>query len=228
MERIVVLGLGNILYGDEGFGVRVAERLYSRYAFPDNVEIVDAGTQGHPLLAFVERATRLLLLDAVDFGLQPGTTVEKDSTGIPAYLSAHKMSLHQNSFSEVLALAELKDCLPEEIRLIGAQPLDMTYGNTLSPLLLSRLDTLVDMALHQLQAWGVPGRPACPESVFQNPEISLERYVPLPAQTPTGHTADRPPLWCKMFPSPTLTAPPQQTPLSPHCPPLDIPSTLRV
>ncbi len=63
MERIVVLGLGNILYGDEGFGVRVAERLYSRYAFPDNVEIVDAGTQGHPLLAFVERATRLLLLD---------------------------------------------------------------------------------------------------------------------------------------------------------------------
>lgn len=133
MERIIVLGLGNILYGDEGFGVRVAERLYSRYAFPDNVEIVDAGTQGHPLLAFVERATRLLLLDAVDFGLQPGTIVEKDSTGIPAYLSAHKMSLHQNSFSEVLALAELKDCLPEEIRLIGAQPLDMTYGNTLSP-----------------------------------------------------------------------------------------------
>lgn len=181
MERIVVLGLGNILYGDEGFGVRVAERLFSRYAFPDNVEIVDAGTQGHPLLAFVERATRLLLLDAVDFGLQPGTIVEKDSTGIPAYLSAHKMSLHQNSFSEVLALAELKDCLPEEIRLIGVQPLDMTYGNTLSPLLLSRLDTLVNMALHQLQAWGVPGRPACPESVFQNPEISLERYVPLPA-----------------------------------------------
>ena len=98
MERIVVLGLGNILYGDEGFGVRVAERLYSRYAFPDNVEIVDAGTQGHPLLAFVERATRLLLLDAVDFGLQPGTTVEKDSTGIPAYLSAHKMSLPEQLF----------------------------------------------------------------------------------------------------------------------------------
>ena len=104
MERIIVLGLGNILYGDEGFGVRVAERLYSRYAFPDNVEIVDAGTQGHPLLAFVERATRLLLLDAVDFGLQPGTIVEKDSTGIPAYLSAHKMSLHQNSFSEAEGL----------------------------------------------------------------------------------------------------------------------------
>ena len=91
------------------------------------------------------------------------------------------MSLHQNSFSEVLALAELKDCLPEEIRLIGAQPLDMTYGNTLSPLLLSRMDTLVGMALHQLQAWGVPSHPANSKSAFQNPEISLERYVPLSA-----------------------------------------------
>lgn len=59
------------------------------------------------------------------------------------------MSLYQNGFSEVLALAELEDCLPEEIRLVGAQPLDMTYRNMLSPLSLSRLDMSVDMALHQ-------------------------------------------------------------------------------
>ena len=179
-ERIVVLGLGNILYGDEGLGVRIAERLHTRRAFPDTVEIVDAGTQGHPLLAFVERADRLLLLDAVDFGLSPGTLVEKDRSGIPAYLSAHKLSLHQNSFSEVLALAELKDCLPEEIRLIGAQPLDMSYGNTLSPLLFSRLDALTDRALDQLQAWGAPGVPTETAPPFQNLELSLERYVPLP------------------------------------------------
>ncbi len=181
MERIIVLGLGNILYGDEGFGVRVAERLYTRYVFPDNVEIVDAGTQGHPLLAFVERATRLLLLDAVDFGLQPGTVVQRDSPGIPAYLRAHKMSLHQNSFSEVLALAELKNCLPQEIRLLGVQPLDMTYGHTLSPLSLSRLDALVELALEQLRTWGYPAVPAHGAVAFQNPEISLERYVPLSA-----------------------------------------------
>ena len=181
MERIIVLGLGNILYGDEGFGVRVAERLYTRYAFPDNVEIVDAGTQGHPLLAFVERSTHLLLLDAVDFGLPPGTVVQRDSSGIPAYLSAHKMSLHQNSFSEVLALAELKNCLPQEIRLLGVQPLDMTYGHTLSPLILSRLDALVELALEQLRVWGCPAVPALGDVAFQNPEISLERYVPLSA-----------------------------------------------
>ena len=141
---------------------------------------MDAGTQGHPLLAFVERADRLLLLDAVDFGLPPGAVVQRDGTGIPAYLSAHKMSLHQNSFSEVLALAELKNCLPREIRLLGVQPLDMTYGHTLSPLLLSRLDTVTGMALEQLRDWGYTPTPTHGDAVFQNPEISLERYAPLP------------------------------------------------
>lgn len=179
MERIVVLGLGNILYGDEGFGVRAAERLYTRYTFPENVEIVDAGTQGHPLLAFVERAERLLLLDAVDFGLQPGTIVRKDSTDIPAYLSAHKISLHQNSFSEVMALAELKDCLPTEINLIGVQPLDMSYGNTLSRLVLGKLNPVVDLALEKIRDWGCAPLPARGKRAFHNPGISLEQYIPL-------------------------------------------------
>ena len=179
MEKTIILGLGNLLYGDEGFGVRLAQHLYAHWDFPPGVSVVDGGTQGQTLLTFVEEADSLLVLDAVDFGLEPGELTLREE--VPAYVTAQKVGPHQNSFSEVLALAELKDCLPEEIRLIGAQPLDMTYGNTLSPLLLSRLDTLVDMALLQLQAWGVPGRPACPESVFQNPEISLERYVPLSA-----------------------------------------------
>ena len=132
MERIVVLGLGNILYGDEGFGVRVAERLYSRYAFPDNVEIVDAGTQGHPLLAFVERATRLLLLDAVDFGLQPGTTVEKDSTGIPAYLSAVSYT-HLNYPLDNKGLNpvhDLKTCLAL-YRIFREERADILYASTI-------------------------------------------------------------------------------------------------
>lgn len=183
MERVVVLGLGNILYGDEGFGVRAAERLYTRHAFPDHVEIVDAGTQGYPLLAFVERADRLLLLDAVDFGLEPGCVVDKDSTEIPAYLSAHKVSMHQSSFSEVMALAALTDCLPEEIRLLGVQPLDLSYGHTLSRIALAKLDTVVEMALVQLREWGCAPLPRQGGHAFHNPEISLERYVPLALQS---------------------------------------------
>ena len=179
MRRVVVLGLGNILYGDEGFGVRAAERLHTRYAFPDHVEIVDAGTQGYPLLAFVERADRLLLLDVVDFGLEPGSLVCKDSTEIPAYLSAHKVSMHQSSFSEVMALAALTDCLPEETRLLGVQPADLSYGHTLSRSAFAQLDTVVELALAQLGEWDAAPLPGRGGSAFHNQGISLERYAPL-------------------------------------------------
>lgn len=106
-QRVVVMGLGNLLWADEGFGVRVAERLYAHYHWPESVEIVDGGTQGLNLLGYVESASHLLILDAIDYGLEPGTLRTYAGERIPAYLSAKKMSLHQNSFSEVLALAQL-------------------------------------------------------------------------------------------------------------------------
>lgn len=71
-QRVVVMGLGNLLWADEGFGVRVAERLYAHYHWPEYVEIVDGGTQGLNLLGYVESASHLLILDAIDYGLEPG------------------------------------------------------------------------------------------------------------------------------------------------------------
>lgn len=111
-QRVVVMGLGNLLWADEGFGVRVAERLYAHYHWPEDVEIVDGGTQGLNLLGYVESASHLLILDAIDYGLEPGTLRTYAGERIPAYLSAKKMSLHQNSFSEVLALADIRGHLP--------------------------------------------------------------------------------------------------------------------
>ena len=95
-QRVVVMGLGNLLWADEGFGVRVAERLYAHYHWPEYVEIVDGGTQGLNLLGYVESASHLLILDAIDYGLEPGTLRTYAGERIPAYLSAKKMSLHQN------------------------------------------------------------------------------------------------------------------------------------
>ena len=67
--NVIVMGLGNLLWADEGFGIRLAERLYAHYHWPESVEIVDGGTQGLNLLGYVEQASHLLLLDAIDYGL---------------------------------------------------------------------------------------------------------------------------------------------------------------
>ena len=155
-SKINILGLGNLLWADEGFGVRAVEALFARYALPPQVEVVDGGTQGLLLLPWVEEADSLILLDAIDFGLAPGTLHVCRDDAVPAYLTAKKMSLHQTGFSEVLALAALKGNLPRRIVLIGVQPVQLEdYGGSLTPAVRAQLAPAVAAAAAELTAWGV-------------------------------------------------------------------------
>ena len=107
-EAIVVLGIGNVLWADEGFGVRCVEALQARWDFAPHVQLVDGGTQGLYLLPLVQDAARLLIFDAVDYGLAPGTLKVVENEDVPRFLGAKKMSLHQTGFQEVLMLATLR------------------------------------------------------------------------------------------------------------------------
>ncbi len=153
MERVIVLGLGNILYGDEGFGVRLAQRLYAGWNFPPGVRVVDGGTQGQTLLTFVEEADRLLVLDAVDFGLAPGELVLRE--GVPAHITARKLGPHQNSFSEVMGYAALRGTQPQCCALLGVQPAAMTLGAPFSPQVARCFEAAAHAALDLLRRWGV-------------------------------------------------------------------------
>ncbi|EQA6781280.1 hydrogenase 1 maturation protease [Escherichia coli] len=154
-QRVVVMGLGNLLWADEGFGVRVAERLYAHYHWPESVEI----------------------LDAIDYGLEPGTLRTYAGERIPAYLSAKKMSLHQNSFSEVLALADIRGHLPAHIALVGLQPAMLDdYGGSLSELAREQLPAAEQAALAQLAAWGIVPQPANESRCLNYDCLSMENY----------------------------------------------------
>ncbi len=156
MYSTLILGLGNILYADEGIGVRTAEFLYNNYDFFPHVPIVDGGTQGMALLGVVEQAQRLLVLDAVDFALPKGTVVYKEAEEVPKYLSAQKHSVHQGSFSEVLALASLRDKAPQECVLIGMQPCTLSLGAPLSSMAHHHgIPSMAHLALQCLKNWGI-------------------------------------------------------------------------
>lgn len=176
-RHTVILGLGNLLYADEGIGVRAAEHLYTRFDFPDHVEVVDGGTQGLALLDYVERAGRLLVLDAVDFSLEPGEVLLKTGADVPLYLSAQKTSLHQNSLSEVLALATLRDAFPDELVLIGMQPVDLGVGQPLSEQGRNHgLPEMVRLALETLGQWDIHPTPASDQRSFNDPSLRMETF----------------------------------------------------
>lgn len=152
---VLVLGIGNLLWADEGFGVRCVEHLVAQWQVPDGVTVMDGGTQGLYLLPYVQGAKRLIVFDAIDYGLAPGTMKRVEGDEVPRFMGAKKMSLHQTGFQEVIAAADLTGQLPESLLLIGVQPEELEdYGGSLRPVVKARLDDAVAMAVAQLRDWG--------------------------------------------------------------------------
>src|SRR5512134_2169660 len=96
----LVVGIGNLLWADEGFGVRAAEALHAAYVFPEQVTIADGGTQGLYLFDLVASSRRVLVFDAIDFGLPPGTLRVLRDQAVPAW-GAVKVSPHQTGFHDI-------------------------------------------------------------------------------------------------------------------------------
>jgi len=192
--RILVLGLGNVLWADEAFGVRAVEALAARRDWPPHVRLVDGGTQGLYLLPHIQACRALLILDAVDLGLTPGTLVIRHDDEVPRTLSSAKLSLHQTTFQEVLALAVLTGQLPRPLTLIGVQigRLD-DFGGPLSPPVTASFKNAVAAAADWLNAWlaqdcGSIGSDLVPYMDVCTPPVpSVGSFVlPLAGQKPSG------------------------------------------
>ncbi len=155
MKEILVLGLGNILLGDEGVGVRVIERLLESYEFPEGVRVMDGGTLGLDLLPYLEDASRLLVVDAVQARKPAGTLVRLTGDEIPVFLDASKVSPHQEGLQDLLAVASLKDYLPDEVVLWGVQVESLGVGLDLHPAVAAQVGTLVQKVLEELAHWDI-------------------------------------------------------------------------
>jgi len=159
-DSICVLGIGNLLWADEGFGVRCIETLQQRWEFAPHVQLVDGGTQGLYLIQHVQGAGKLLIFDAVDYGLAPGTLHCVENEEVPRFLGAKKMSLHQTGFQEVLMLAQLTEQYPAQVLLIGCQPEELEdYGGSLRPVVRQAMEDALALAVDALRAWGAQPRP---------------------------------------------------------------------
>lgn len=175
--KIVVMGVGNLLWADEGFGVRCAEALEAGWSLPPHVEVVDGGTQGLGLIPVLQEAERVILFDAVDFGGEPGSLIVARDAEVPRFMSKGKMSLHQAGMNDVLACLDMLGHVPQAFTLIGLQPVELEdYGGSLTPLTRQRVPEAIEMALAQLRAWGV--EPVRREAALAplTGSLALDRY----------------------------------------------------
>lgn len=154
-KNVAVVGIGNVLLSDEGVGVHVLNKLKDSYLFPENVELIDAGTIGLDLLPFIEGKERVLFIDAVNFKSKPGTIGELNNGEIPEYFSSNKLSVHQISLPDTLAAGRLLGTIPEVMSLIGIQPDNIDTGYGLSPKIQDKFEFLILKVLDKLSEWGV-------------------------------------------------------------------------
>ncbi len=178
---VLVLGIGNLLWADEGFGIRAVETLHRHWQAPPNVSILDGGTQGIYLLEHVRAADILVVFDAVDYGLPPGTLKRVEGDEVPSFLGAKKMSLHQTGFQEVLAMAAMLDEAPAELLLVGVQPVELEdYGGSLRPQVKARIAPAIDLVVAWLAERGVilirRDTPLAEEDTIASVEMVPGRY----------------------------------------------------
>jgi hydrogenase maturation protease len=155
--EIMILGIGSILFSDDGFGIQVAQRVEKEYEFPDNVLVVDGGVLGINLLGVISKPKHLIVVDTMRNKGRPGDIYRLEGEAIPERIRA-KNSLHQVDFLEALTLCQALDNVPKTV-IIGVEPEDIqTLSLVLTPTLQARVETVIGMVLKELERLGVSYR----------------------------------------------------------------------
>lgn len=156
--RILVLGIGNLLLGDEAVGVRIVEALEQRYLLPPHVEVLDGGTSGMDLLDVMAKRDHLIVADAIITGAVPGTVAVLHDDEIPAMFS-QKVSPHQLGLADVLMALRLTGEFPVRLTLVGVVPESLEPGIALTPVVSAAIEPALKQVIAALQKSGVMAIP---------------------------------------------------------------------
>ena len=152
-KNITILGVGCILFADEGFGVRVIEELEKRYEFGQNVSVVDGGVLGMNLLGVISEADHLVVVDAIKNKGEAGSLYRLEGDQIPQRVRA-KNSLHQVDFLEALTMCQALEKVPETV-IVGVEPEDIeTLIIDLTPTTKGCIEPMIKMVLSELDRLG--------------------------------------------------------------------------
>jgi len=154
--ELLILGLGNVLFGDDGLGVIAVASLKERYEIPDGVCALDGGTLGLSLLPLLQQSRRALLVDAIRCpGVAPGSLVRLDGAEVgPA--ARERLSPHQVGVADLLDSAQLLGGNPAEVTLLGLVPEMMEWSVGRSRAVGDGMESLIEAIVHEVESLGYP------------------------------------------------------------------------
>lgn len=158
MAKVVVLGLGNVLMGDDGVGPYAIRVLEAAYEIPGQVSVLDLGTPGLDLIPFLAGAGQIVLIDTIRAPGRPGEIRLYDREAILETLSRPRLSPHDPGVSEALSALELAGEGRKELLLVGVIPKRVATGVGLSPEVRAAVPIVAGIVANRLAGLGLPLR----------------------------------------------------------------------
>ncbi|WP_424359109.1 hydrogenase maturation protease [Methanocella sp. MCL-LM] len=151
MKIIKVLGIGNILVGDDGFGPRVLEELQTR-EIPENVELIDAGVGGMAILSWIEDADKIIIIDSVQTGNEPIGTVYRFTDKEMPPSDMFMLSLHDLNLVDTINIGRVVQKMPEEIIIYGVEVIRLTeFTKEMSPEVEAAVKEVADLVIEEIR-----------------------------------------------------------------------------
>ena len=146
----LVLGIGNILLGDEGVGVRIVEAMRER-AMPEDVEVADGGTGGADLVDLMAGRRKVIVIDAAEFDGRPGDILRFTAADL-GRREGIGLSLHDLGLAEALTMMRHLGCAPEEVVIFGIKPKRIAPGLDLTAEVAAAVPKVIRLVLAELDA----------------------------------------------------------------------------
>ena len=159
LAPVRVLGLGNVLMGDDALGPWVVEALSAGWDFPEGVSVVDVGTPGLDLTPFLADADTVILVDTVKSVAPPGTLLVYGRRELAGRAPLPRVSPHDPGLTEALFTLELAGAAPRDVVLVGVVPERVEMGVALSPAVRASIDAAAGEVVRRLSQMGLPPRP---------------------------------------------------------------------
>ena len=153
MESTLILGIGNTLLQDEGVGVHVIDYLKESGKLPANVSLLDGGTLSFSLVADIEDADKLIIIDAAELGAAPGTVRCMENEEMDSFIGGIRRSVHEVSLLDLMDMARLTGFLPRQRALLGIQPEVVDWGEQPSARVRAAIPEAASQVIRLVRKW---------------------------------------------------------------------------
>lgn len=152
MKKFGIIGIGNPLRRDDGIGIILLEKLKEQKKdLPEEIEFIDGGTGGMNLLHVFSSFDNVLIIDAVQLHINPGSYKLFTADDININKKIIYISTHENQLPQVIEMSKQLGELPKKFFIFGIQPKDISYGTTLTNDIQTKINTLLKSLQNEIR-----------------------------------------------------------------------------